>query len=132
LLEFLFATWPGAEVTNKSGASNSLINTGHNMATQHDIQIKKLHTKITDLKKLLASLGEGKQLDTLLLIIHRPGWTTLREVAISAALVDSLTAHAQVLVKTHAALVQGAKATSAAIPFQPLSKRNPPRPRSVP
>jgi CheY-like chemotaxis protein len=39
LLEFLFATWPGAEVTNKSGASNHSINTDHNMATQHDTQI---------------------------------------------------------------------------------------------
>lgn len=82
------------------------------MATQHDTQIKKLHKKITDLKKLLASLGKGEQLDALLVIIHRPGWTTLREVAISEALVDSMAAHAQVLAKTHASLLKGAKAPS--------------------
>jgi hypothetical protein len=82
------------------------------MAQQHEIQIKKLDKKINDLKGVLASLGEGKQLDDLLIIIHRPGWTTLREVAISAALVDSMTAHANALTKTHAALLHGAKQAS--------------------
>jgi hypothetical protein len=83
------------------------------MPNQHDVQIKKLGQKITDLKELLGTLGEGKDLDELLAIIHRPGWTTLREVAIATALVDSMTSHAQVLTKTHAALVKGAKAASA-------------------
>ena len=82
------------------------------MANQHDAQIKKLHQKITDLKQQLASLGGGEQLDELLVIIHRPGWTTLREIAISMALVDSMSAHAQVAAKTQVALVKGAKAAS--------------------
>jgi len=82
------------------------------MGSQHDAQIKRLDKKITDLKKLLASLGEGEELDALLTIIHRPGWTTLREVAISAALVDSMSAHARALVTTNAALLQGANVAS--------------------
>jgi hypothetical protein len=61
---------------------------------------------------MLAELGQGTQLDKLIIIIHSPGWTTTREVAFSAALVDSLTAHTSVLAKTHKALVQSAKTRS--------------------
>ena len=83
------------------------------MARQHDSQIKKLDKKIANLKKTLAGLGDGKHLDELFIIIHSPGWTTLRELAFSMALVDSMTAHAQALTKTQTALVHGAKKRSA-------------------
>ncbi len=57
-------------------------------------------------------MHDGEQLDALLGVIHRPGWTTLREVAMSAALVDSMSAHAQALAKSHASLLRAAKAAS--------------------
>jgi hypothetical protein len=97
----------------KFGVRAVTIDGDYIMGNQHDAQIKALDKKINDLKKLLASLGQGEQLDALLAVIHKPGWTTLREVAISAALLDSMSAHTQALVKTHAALLRAAKAASA-------------------
>ena len=82
------------------------------MAAQHDVEIKKLHKKIIDLKKAMAACGDPTELDMLLQVIHRPPWTTLREVAISAAMVDSATGHARCLAQTKTALLRAAKVPS--------------------
>ena len=82
------------------------------MASKHDDQINKLDKKINDLKKKLAAVGQGEDLDLLLGVIHSPGWTTLREVAISAALVDSISAHTDAIAKGHKALLKAAKVKS--------------------
>ena len=84
------------------------------MAKRHDTQIKALTKKINHLKTTLGALGDGGALDDLLVIIHQPGWTTLRETAFSIALVDSLTVHARTMAKTHAALLKGARVKSTA------------------
>ena len=82
------------------------------MANKHDTQIKKLDQKIRDLKKLHDRLGNGTELDFLLQVIHKPPWTTQREVAFSLALVDSMTSHTKALIETRAALLKGAKTPS--------------------
>jgi hypothetical protein len=83
------------------------------MASQHDIQLKNLGKKITELSDALARLGKGTDLKDLLRIIRNPGYTTPAELAFSHALVDSLAAQVSGLAKTQAALVAASKQVAA-------------------
>jgi hypothetical protein len=84
------------------------------MANQHDIQLKSLDKKITDLKDALSRLGKGTDLKDLLRIIRKPGpYTTPAEMAFSHALVDSLAAQVSGLANTQAALLNAAKQVGA-------------------
>jgi hypothetical protein len=57
------------------------------MATKPDIA--KLDKKITALSKALANLGKGTDGKELLLIIRKPGWTTIAELALVNLAVDA-------------------------------------------
>lgn len=56
-------------------------------------ELNQLETDIKALKSSHAALADGRALDELLVIIHRPGWTTPAELAFVQAGLES--AHAQ-------------------------------------
>jgi hypothetical protein len=57
----------------------------------------ELKGKIDDLGALVGKLHGAKHAENLLKIIHRPGWTTLREVELVTAHVNALHGHARML-----------------------------------
>jgi hypothetical protein len=78
---------------------------------QHDAKIKALESGLKQLSDKLSSFdGHARQVDELLPVIHRPGWTTLAEVTMVSGMVESMNRHLDVLSGLHAALVQGAQA----------------------
>jgi hypothetical protein len=50
--------------------------------------IEKLDRRLRDLQATLASLGSTGDIDEMLQIIHRPGWTSLRDVFFVNTLLD--------------------------------------------
>jgi len=56
--------------------------------------IAQLESKVRSLKDAISKLHDAKHADLLLQIIHKPGWTTVRENELVHAHTDSL--HAQV------------------------------------
>lgn len=78
---------------------------------QHDAQIKALEGRLKTLgDKLSGFNAHAQQINDLLPIIHRPGWTTPAEILLVSGLVESLLQHSQILDATHAALIRGASA----------------------
>jgi hypothetical protein len=69
-----------------------LENVGWEFPMAHDIA--GLERKVRALQEAVAKLHTAKHADRLLTIIHKPGWTTLREHELVVAHVDSL--HSQV------------------------------------
>ena len=67
--------------------------------SDHDMHVKVLDKKITDLSDALAKLGRGTTLQELLRIIRRPGYTTPAEFAFTVATVDNMAGHVSVLAK---------------------------------
>ena len=79
--------------------------------SQHDAQIKALDARLHQLGDRLASFnGHAQQISELIPVIHRPGWTTLAEVTLVTALVDSMIKHSEVIADLHASLLRGAQA----------------------
>jgi hypothetical protein len=54
-----------------------------------------LEPKIRELRSALQDLSKGEQLDELIELIHRPGWTTLAEVAFVEGVIGSLIAQTE-------------------------------------
>lgn len=77
------------------------------MASNHDLQLKGLDKKITELSDTLARLGKDKTLKDLLRVIRNPGWTTPAELAFAHGVVDLLAHQA-------AGLAQGIEGLAAA------------------
>ncbi len=76
------------------------------MATELDI--KRLDKKITALSKALANLGKGTDGKDLLLIIRKPGWTTIAELGFTNALLDTAAIQVRALEATMAGLKNAA------------------------
>jgi hypothetical protein len=78
----------------------------HPMATELDI--KRLDKKITALSKALANLGKGTDGKDLLLIIRKPGWTTIAELGFTNAMLDTAAIQLRALETTMAGLKNAA------------------------
>jgi hypothetical protein len=74
---------------------------------KHDIS--HLETKIKELQEACRSLGDNSDLDELLKIIHRPGWTTPPEFAFATALVESLREQARNMLTLRKTLVSASR-----------------------
>jgi hypothetical protein len=80
-------------------------------ASQHDAQIKALEARLNLLSDKLASfVGPSQQVGELIPVIHRPGWTTVAELALVSGLVDSMIRHAELIGDLHLTLMRGAQA----------------------
>ena len=73
----------------------------------HDIT--GLEKKVTDLSNALAHLGTTEDLNELIRIIHRPGWTTLPEFLLVNSIVDSITAQAKTIATQRQQLLKAAE-----------------------
>ena len=76
------------------------------MSQDHQKHIEKLGKHIEALSHDLAQVGNTEDLENLLLIIHRPGWTTLPEIAFASGIVESLHAQTKALIQLKSVLVK--------------------------
>jgi len=66
---------------------------------------KELEPKIRKIQERISNMTTENQSDRLLQIIHKPGWTTLREVQFVQASLDSIGYHLEGVERAHRALV---------------------------
>lgn len=76
-------------------------------------EMKHLVDSIGQLRRSLGDLANDQDLEELLKIIHRPGWTTPAEFQLVAGIVDSIQAHARALVGLKQALLAGSQKVGA-------------------
>ena len=76
------------------------------MATKIDLD--RLDKKITALSKALANLGKGTDGKELLLIIRKPGWTSIAELGFTNAMLDTAAIQLRALETTMAGLKNAA------------------------
>jgi hypothetical protein len=94
-----------------SGAGLAAAGDDKKPAREHDL--KALETKLKGLRGSLAKLADEKQFEELLVIIHKPGWTTPAEYLLVRGMLDAMGAHAQALVGLKQALMEGSRMVSA-------------------
>ena len=76
------------------------------MSQEHQKHIEKLGKHIEALSHDLAQLGNTEDLENLIQIIHRPGWTTLPEIAFASGIVESLHTQTKALIQLKSVLVK--------------------------
>ena len=74
---------------------------------KHDLP--HLERRLFELKDIFTKMSDNSDLDELLKIIHRPGWTTPAEFTLVNSVVDSLHAQARNVATLRIALVTGSK-----------------------
>ena len=76
------------------------------MESQH---VAKLEGQIGELRSSLAGLAKTTDLEELIVIIRRPGWTTPAELTFASGIVDSMLAHTKVLTGLRQVLMSGSQ-----------------------
>jgi hypothetical protein len=66
---------------------------------------KTIEPKIRALQEQLKKISSEKNTEQLITIIHRPGWTTVREAEFVHAMLDSLAHQIEGVNRAHQALV---------------------------
>ena len=72
-------------------------------------ELERMEARIKELRATLKSLADGKDFDELGLIIRKPGWTTVAEVALLNGLLDSMHGQAKNIVALKRAILSGAE-----------------------
>lgn len=80
--------------------------------------IAKLEKDITALSDALARLGQGTSLKELLIIIRRPGFTSVAEAAFLGALLNAAQTHAAAIETLQADILTASNAVGARGEFQ--------------
>ncbi|MGA3056819.1 MAG: hypothetical protein ABSE70_02100 [Candidatus Limnocylindrales bacterium] len=81
------------------------------MASATDIQ--QLEKQVTSLSDALAHLATPNDWKKLIIILHRPGWTTPAELVFASAILNSLQAHTKALADLKSQLMKGSEAVVA-------------------
>ena len=83
------------------------------MFDSHQRDIADLEKSIRDLNALLGRVGQSRELEELIRIIHRPGWTTPAELRFAQALVSITSNHATALAAAKTELLQASRQVAA-------------------
>ncbi len=76
------------------------------------MDLKQIELRCQDLRQSLKTLSDEKDFAELMLIIHKPGWTTPAEALFVTGLLDSMNTHVQHLTALKQTLLSGARAVS--------------------
>jgi hypothetical protein len=76
----------------------------------HAQSITSLETKVKALSAQLKALADNSDMEEFLVIIRRPGFTTIAELALLSGTVDSIQGHVDNLTKMRKTLLSGSRA----------------------
>ncbi len=82
------------------------------MPNGHKDDIDRLEKRITALREALTHLSTDHDWGELSLIMRRPGWTTVAELAFTQGIVESMLTYTQALAQLKGVLVKGSAAVS--------------------
>jgi hypothetical protein len=92
------------------GAAAAAEQRGAGVGADH---VARLESRIKEVEQALSAAADPKMTQEMLLIIHRPGFTTPAEVLLVTAALDSLHAQATALTSHRQALLNGCRAVAA-------------------
>ncbi len=72
--------------------------------------VAELEARITDLRIQLLKVADAESFKELLILIHRPGWTTPAEALLVRGVVDSMLEHTKLLGEMKRVLLNGSRA----------------------
>ena len=75
--------------------------------------IQQIEQKLSAVKTNLKSVAQDDVYDQLLVIVHRPGWTTLAESVFFETVVDSIDAHVRSISKLQKDLLKASELVGA-------------------
>ena len=93
--------------SNHHEESSSISNAKDN---GHAQSITRLETKLKALSVHLKALADTSDMEEMLVIIHRPGWTTPAEFALVSGMLDSIQGHVNNLTEMRKTLYSGSRA----------------------
>ena len=73
-----------------------------------EAEIRDLESRLKELARAIGDLGNGSDVEDLIPIIHRPGWTTLPEWLFVTGTTEALTAQVRTANELKRTLVEGA------------------------
>jgi hypothetical protein len=76
--------------------------------SEHNLEY--LETRIKELRLQLATMADTQDLEEMISIIHKPGWTTPAEYVLVSGLVDVMHDHAKALASLRQTLLNGGRA----------------------
>ncbi len=82
---------------------------GAKMDSQNE-HVAELEARITDLRIQLLKVADAESFKELLILIHRPGWTTPAEALLVRGVVDSMLEHTKLLGEMKRVLLNGSRA----------------------
>jgi len=80
------------------------------MEHQSEHNIAYLEVRIKELSTQLATLADTQDLEELIIIIHKPGWTTPAEYVLVRGLVDAMHEYTKALASLRQTLIHGSRA----------------------
>lgn len=83
------------------------------MNIPHKVNVEKLGKKVTELSDALAHLDSPDDWKRLIILIHRPGWTTEPEFILTSAIVETMLNQAIELSRLKTKLLEGCEVISA-------------------
>ncbi|HLJ93415.1 MAG TPA: hypothetical protein VKU02_09525 [Gemmataceae bacterium] len=76
------------------------------------MDLKQIELRCQNLSHSLKTLSDEKDFAELMVIIHKPGWTTPAEALFVTGLLDSMSTHVQHLTALKQTLLSGARAVA--------------------
>lgn len=71
-------------------------------------QAQHIEGQLRELHASFQQLSGGDSVENIISVIHKPGWTTIAEIAFFTGIVDSMLAHTKALASLKQALLSGA------------------------
>ena len=75
-------------------------------------ELAHLETRIKELCENLVCLADDKDLQELILIIHKPGWTSIAEATLVNGVIDSILAQTKNVIELKKTLLAGSQAVT--------------------
>lgn len=79
------------------------------MEHRSEHNLAHLETRIKELRIQLATMADTQDLEEMISIIHKPGWTTPAEYVLVSGLVDTMHEQAKVLASLRQTLLNGGR-----------------------
>src|SRR5690242_16481975 len=79
------------------------------MGNQGEHNIAHLETRVKELGEQLETMGDTSDLEEMIFLIHRPGWTTPAEYLLVSGIVDAMQEHAKALTTLRQSLITGSR-----------------------
>jgi hypothetical protein len=80
------------------------------MMHQGEHNLAHLEARIKELTVQLTTMADTQDLEEMISIIHKPGWTTPAEYLLVSGMVDALSEHAKALASLRQTLINGSRA----------------------